>query len=229
MQNLIDRIKKVRKSLAVIAKNRRYHKENLAIEEKAELSAALAQCSGELEVSKMEFSRIIHKQVRFIREGEEQHADTKLQQEMLRSATIGYMLVKDAQYALRSITTFDSLHYANTMLDTAIDLMTDKKRSVPSMRKTGRLTERDDYGYITSAKALKDKETAAIEVVKGLLAGCDIEDCIAQYYNKNGRSSGDSRKDTSLEEELFGKIPSTGSHDVELSAEEFKELANPYN
>lgn len=153
-----DTLDEVRSYLGEIKKKYRFKKARLAREAAVELQTTLAQCRGKLEICKKDLNRTINNQSKNISEGLTLGADTIIQEQILWDAAIGYMLVRDAIYALETINSYDAVSHAYEMLDTAMKQVAGKKSGFPGSMKIGSTKERNAYGYITSSTALKDKE-----------------------------------------------------------------------
>lgn len=173
---ILDTLDTAKTYLQEIQRNRRFQRENLNRQDAAELQAALAKCRGKMEVCKKDFERTIRSQSRNIEEGLKLGADTGLQEQMLWDATIGYMLVKDAIYALSTIASRHSVAHAYEMLDAVTRQMSGKKSSLPLKR----VRERNVYGYITSEMAIEKKSELLATFFDRLKATGDIEDCLAK-------------------------------------------------
>jgi hypothetical protein len=162
----------------------KFKKANMHREEQVELQASLAKCRGKLEICKNDFNRTIRTQSRNIADGMRIGADTLIQERMLWDAAVGYMLVRDAIFALQSINSFDSVSHAYDMLDAAVKQMSGKKSKFPGF---GASKERNAYGYITSSTAVKEKETLLESFFDRLKATGDIEECLGMAQsNSNG-------------------------------------------
>ncbi len=155
---ITDTIHDVKKSLEDIKRKYRFKKARMAKEDAVELQVTLAKCRGKLEICKNDFNRVINIQSKNINEGKKVGADTIIQEQILWDAAIGYMLVRDAIFALETITSYDTVSHAYEMLDAAIKQAAGKKTTFPNGIKVNDTKQRNAYGYITSTAALKDKE-----------------------------------------------------------------------
>ena len=135
----------------------KFKKARMAHEEAVELQVTMAKCRGKLEICKNDLNRAINAQSKNITNGKNVGADTLIQEQILWDAAIGYMLVRDAIFALETVNSYDSVSHAYEMLDAAMKQVAGKKSGFPGM-KSGTTKERNAYGYITSATALKEKE-----------------------------------------------------------------------
>lgn len=187
--SIATKLEDVRKALAEFSRKRKFKKANAARAEAAELQASLAKCRGKLEISKKDFARTIKTQSRNIAEGLQIGADTTIQEQTLWDAAIGYMMVKDAIYSLRSIATFDSVSHAYEMLGAAVDLMAERERILPKLPKIGGKRGRNVYGYITSNAALKDKQELLDGFFEELKQTGDIEGCLSRAKSPALRSA----------------------------------------
>ena len=155
---ITDSLGEVKDYLGQVKRKYRFRQANLTREKAVELQTTLAQCRGKLEICKKDLNRSINTQSRNICEGMKIGADTIIQEQIMWDAAIGYMLVRDAIYALETINSYDSVSHAYEMLDAAMKQIAGKKSGFPGNMKAGNTKERNAYGYITSGAALKTKE-----------------------------------------------------------------------
>ena len=179
----------------------------------------LATCRGKLEICKNDFNRTIRHEAKSIAEGTEIGADTVIQEQTMWDAAIGYMIVKDAIYSLKTISTFDSVTYAYDMLGTAVDLMSERKRIMPKLPNVAGKRGRNVYGYITSSAALRQKQEILDSFFEELKRSGDIEQCLALAKNPvdvaAARKSGDlSEHDTSRWDEVLGEGAKNNDEDI---------------
>lgn len=174
-----DMIWEVQSSLKEIKRKNKFKKARMAHEEAVELQVTLGQCRGKLEICKKDLNRAINTQSRNITDGLKKGTDTIIQQQIMWDAAIGYMLVRDAIYALETISSYDSVSHAYEMLDAAMKQMAGKKSGFPRM-KVGSTKERNAYGYITSSAALKEKESILEGFFEQLKTQGDIEARLAE-------------------------------------------------
>ena len=179
MSAITNKLEDARSALEALKRKRRFKKANDARAESAELLSAMATCRGKLEICKKDFNRTICSEVRNIAEGVSIGADTTIQEQTLWDAAIGYMMVKDAIYSLKTISTFDSVTHAYDMLGTAIDLISERQRVLPKLPKIGPKRSRNVYGYITSNAALEQKQEILDGFFEELKHTGDIEACLA--------------------------------------------------
>ena len=180
-----DSLNAAKAKLEETMRDRRFRRANLNREEKIALQTAQAMCRGKLEVCQRDFNRIIREQSRYIQEGRAIGADTMIQEQMLEDAAIGYMLVRDAIYSLRTINNHNSLSHAYSMMDLATRHMSGKKSGLPLKS----IRDRNIYGYVTSDAAYKEKS----ELLNGFfdeLVNCgDIESCLSSARHPNDRDT----------------------------------------
>ena len=180
-----DSLNAAKAKLEEAMRDRRFRKANLAREEKIALQTAQAMCRGKLEVCQRDFNRIIREQSRYIQEGQTIGADTMIQEQMLADAAIGYMLVKDAIYSLRTINNHNSLSHAYSMMDLATRHMSGKKSGLPLKS----IRNRNIYGYVTSDAAYKEKAELLGTFYDELVNCGDIEACLNKARHPNERDA----------------------------------------
>ena len=180
---ITDKLEDAKNSISEMMRKHDFKKANNDRKEKAELQSSLAKCRGKLEICKKDFDRVIRTQARNVREGQKEGIDTLIQEQMLWDAAIGYMLVRDAIFSLKTISNHDSVAHAYEMLEAAVKQMAGKDGKLPKFPRIGLGKERNAYGYITSETALKDKEELLDSVFETLKATGDIEDCLSAARN----------------------------------------------
>ena len=174
-----DTLDDVKASVREIMRKHRFKKANLARQEAAELQSSLAKCRGKLELCRKDFARSIRTQSKNIAEGQRTGMETIIHEQMMWDAAIGYMLVNDAIFALKSISTYDSIAHAYEMLEAATKQMSGKKSKLDRIPHIGSAKKRDSYGYITSSAAAKEKEELLSSFFEQLKVTGDIEVCLA--------------------------------------------------
>ena len=177
--SVVTIVEDARKSMYEFLRKYKFKKANAERAKAAELQAELAKCRGKLEICKKDFNRAIKTQSRNIVEGKRLGADTSIQEQMLWDAAIGYMLVADAIYAMKTIATFDSISHAYELLGIAMDQIHERERLLPKLPKIGKNKERNIYGYLTSDRALKEKEELLDGFFETLKMSGDIEECLS--------------------------------------------------
>lgn len=175
---LMEKLEDAKATLEQAKRNRNFKKANAKREAAAELLYTLGQCRGKLEVSQSEFRRTIQVQSRNIQQGRKNHQDTLIQEQILWDAAIGYMLVKDAIYALKSVTSYDSVAHAYDLLDAAMRQIAGKKNGLGDFLRIKSKKDRNEYGYITSDAAVKDKEALLESFFEELKVTGDIDACM---------------------------------------------------
>lgn len=200
--SITDSLAAAKESLDEFKRKRRYKKANLQRAEAAQLQADLARCRGKLEACRSDFGRTIRTQAANIRKGQQEGMDTLLQEQTLWDAAVGYMLVRDALYAIQTVTSYDSVDHAYEMLEQATRQMMNKPESFLS--KLGSKKTRDEYGYITSEASRKEKEQMLELFFEQLKLTGDIEECINEAnrstYGRSPLSTDDPA--TSLDETM---------------------------
>lgn len=186
---ITDTLGEVRDYLGEVKRKNRFKKANLTREKAIELQTTLAQCRGKLEICKKDLNRSINTQSRNINEGLKIGADTIIQEQIMWDAAIGYMLVRDAIYALDTINSYDSVSHAYEMLDAAMKQIAGKKSGFPGNMKIGSTKERNAYGYITSATARKEKEELLDSFFENLKREGDIEKHLAEARTPAARQA----------------------------------------
>ncbi len=174
-----ESIMNIQDKLEAMLKKRRYKKankeRNAAVEERVEY----LECAGKLNEALSQFRTTIRTQAINIKQGEAFHRDTRLQEDQLWDAAIGYMLVQDAQYAMKTLFNYDSIQYAYDLMQGVTKYMNGGKAKfarVPGVRKA---KERNAAGYLTSDQLLEEKEAFLETFFEELKRTGDIEKCMA--------------------------------------------------
>ncbi len=179
---ITDVLNDAKKSLHEIMRKRKFKKANLERAEKAELTAELAKCSGKLNACKVNFRSAIREQHKHIADGRKRGYDTIPQEQIMWDAAIGYMLVEDAAFALRSLASYDSMTRAYGMLDAAMMQMTGKRSKI-SKRRSASDSDRDGFGYINSDEVYAAKEELLNSFFEQLKVTGDIDACLNNAKN----------------------------------------------
>lgn len=219
MSLITDKIEAAKKALEELKRNRKFKKANAARAEAADLQNQLAVCRGKLEICKNDFNRTIRHEAKSIAEGVQMGADTVIQEQTMWDAAIGYMMVRDAIYSLKTISTFDSVNYAYDMLGTAVDLMSNRKHSTSAVSKIVGRRGRNVYGYITSNAALHQKQEILDSFFEELKRSGNIEECLKLARNPMdtavARKSGDlSDHDDALWDSVLGGDAKKDDEDI---------------
>ena len=176
--SISDTLDDVKASVKELMRKHRFKKANMERKEAAELQNALGKCRGQLELCRKDFARSIRTQSKNIAEGQRTGMETIIHEQMMWDAAIGYMLVNDAIFALKSISTYDSIAHAYEMLEAATKQISGKKSGLSSVVHIGSTKERNAYGYLTSSAAVKEKEELLNSFFEQLKVTGDIEACL---------------------------------------------------
>lgn len=180
-----DKLNQVKKKMEAIKKDHRYKKANKDRAIQAELTYEITKCAGDLGVCQKDFKYTIEEQSYFIRKGQAEGYDTSVQEMQLEDATIGYMLVKDALFALRSVYSYDSVGHAYDLLDAATMKITGEK-AFPFFDKSSKKPKREEYGFLNSQEAYEQKRAMYSSFKDKLILTGDIEECIEEAkQNRN--------------------------------------------
>lgn len=181
--SITDTLDDVKASVKELMRKHRFKKANMERKEAAELQSSLAKCRGKLELCRKDFARSVRTQSKNIAEGQRAGMETIIHEQMMWDAAIGYMLINDAIFALKSISTYDSIAHAYEMLETATKQISGKKSGLGSVAHICSTKERNSYGYITSTAAVKEKEELLNSFFEQLKVTGDIEACLAAARN----------------------------------------------
>ena len=176
--SITDMIDDAKKTLDGLIRKHKFRKANLQRQEKAELTAEISRCNGKLAECKASYKSAIKEQYVNIAEGTAKGYDTIPQEQILWDAALGYMLVEDAMFALRSIGSYDSMVRAYSMLDATTKTITGKKGGLFGKLKPGGNKERDVFGYINSEEVRKEKEEILSGFFEQLKLTGDIDACL---------------------------------------------------
>lgn len=219
--SLKDNVIRVQNYFEEVMKKHRYNKANNARQAAVEERLDYTNCAGKLNQCLSQFKITIKTQVMHIREGEMFQRDTTLQEDELWDAAIGYMLVQDAQYAMKSLYSINSVEYAYSLLNGVTNYMNGGRLNMPLVNGVRTSSDRNAHGYLTSEKAIRDKEALLKSFYDELKRTGDIDGCLARAKNpavqeggrRHGRSSGTGGNSQSYRDRLDA-IP--GEENVEL-------------
>lgn len=184
MASISEMLEDAKASVKQMEKKHNFKKANKDREAAAQLQYDLGLCRAKLERCKKQFNQTIREQSRHIEKGRSEGLDVLVQEQILWDAALGYLMVRDAIFALQSVNNYDTVEHAYDLLDAAVRQMTGKQEK---KRNWGfrRDKERDSYGYLTSAATLKEKETMLDGFFEELKETGDIEACLAAAPNPN--------------------------------------------
>lgn len=176
---IFDLLDDAKKTVNDLKKKYKFHYLNKKREEAAGLIYDVNACQGRLGACKREFNRIIKEQSKAVREGRVNGMDVFIQQNMLHDAAVGYLLVRDAMFALNSVSSTDSIAHAYELLETATLQMQGKKPLkdlIPGV--ANKKGDRDKYGFLTADATLADKNAYIATFFDELIQTGDIDKCI---------------------------------------------------
>lgn len=188
--SITDIMDNAKRSLEELKRNRRFKKANRDREETVQLQADIMKCRGQLEICRKDFIRSIKTQQRNIEEGRREGMDTFIHEQTMWNAALGYMLVRDAIFALKSVSSYDSVARAYEMLDAATKQMSGKKGTLSATTGTKSTKKRSEYGQITSASVIKEKEEILSGFFEQLKRTGDIEACMDALRSDESRGNG---------------------------------------
>lgn len=213
MASISELLEDAQSSIMQLEKKHKFKKANKDRQETAALQYDLGQCRGKLENCKKQFSRTIRTQSINIADGRAAGIDTVLQEQILWDAAIGYLLVRDAIYALQSITSYDSVAHAYELLDAAMKQMAGKQGGLSKFLRIGTTKERNAYGFVTSSAAVKQKEAFLNTFFEDLKENGDIEACLDSAENPSHTKVDRERKASSSSVE--GRVGGFGMSNVD--------------
>lgn len=227
--SISEKLDDAKRTLAELKKKHRYKKANAAMANNVELQVELGKCRGRLEVCLKDFNRVIQAQSKNITEGRRGGFDTLLQEQQLWDASIGYMLVKDAIFALKTIGNHDAIANAYEMLEAAVKQMSGKGSKLRHMPQIGILRDRGVYKKLTSQDAIQEKEQLLDAFFETLKETGDIEGCLSGMEHPGAidasRRVGTASTSASELRDRLNSIPG-GEADQEISADQIKEMSD---
>lgn len=188
MASISEMLEDAKASVKQMEKKHNFKKANKDREAAVQLQYDLGLCRAKLERCKKQFNQTIREQSRHIEKGRSEGHDVLVQEQILWDAALGYLLVRDAIFALESVNNYDTVEHAYELLDVAVKQMSGKKEKPARNWGFKRNKERDSYGYLTSAATLKDKETMLDSFFEELKQTGDMEACLDAVRNsKDGK------------------------------------------
>lgn len=174
--SIFDFIDSAKKSFQDILKTIQFKKSVSEREREVALLSARQKCCGVLSRSQSEYKRIIGEQLYHIQIGRSQNQVTAVQENLLGNAVLGYILMDDAQYAINSYKTVESLHYANALLNYAATMVSGKDKHPIKSRITDFKATHSVFRDQVSENAFHERSVKADEITKLLLSqGGDID------------------------------------------------------
>ncbi|MBR2295560.1 MAG: hypothetical protein IJ869_07350 [Clostridiales bacterium] len=181
--SITDKIQEVKDDLKKFKRNRSFKKANAEREKIVELQTSLAKCRGKLEVSLKDFKRTIRSEVEYIHQDQVSSNDIALHEQLLWDSALGYMLIRDAIFALKTVTTYDSIEYGYELLSAAVSQMDRKKAKLPVYGASNKKS-RNKYGYLTADPVKQEKIQILESIFDELKETGDIDACLARSENK---------------------------------------------
>lgn len=188
MDTIKDSLEKVQTMVKDMQKKSRYKKANKATNAATELQYDLMKCRGQMEICAKDFRRAIRNQSESVQEGIREHRDTLVQEQSLWDAAMGYMLVKDAIYALKTVNSYDSVAHAYEILDAAMKQISGNRTDLSKFFKIGAGKKRNEYGFVTSKAAVKEKEELLNSFFEELKKTGDIDVCYQNAVTASERA-----------------------------------------
>lgn len=188
---LKDMLNDCKKTFENIMRNRKYKKARLEREAQVELLHEIGKCNGKLNVCLNSFKNAIAEQSRSIIEANGEY-DTLPQEQILWDSAIGYLLVKDAAFALKSVSSYNSLTHAYDLLNKAVRQISGTKNKTLSNTAKGSSVRDETYGYLSSDETIKNKMLILDGFFEELKTSGDIEACLEKRRNakqENGHSA----------------------------------------
>ncbi|MCD7757452.1 MAG: hypothetical protein LUH45_04700, partial [Clostridiales bacterium] len=102
---------------------------------------------------------------------------------ILWDAALGYMLVKDAIFALGTVPEYDSIAHAYELLEAATRQITNRGSNPFRLTGWNPGKERDEYGYLSAESTLKEKEEVLDGFFDELKQTGDIEACLKNSHS----------------------------------------------
>ena len=171
-------VEESRRALEEYLRRWKFKKANAERARTAELQAAQIKCRGQLEVCKKDFSRLIRQQSATIREGTSLGMDIELNKQVLWDAAIGYMMVKDAIFALNSVNSFDGVNKAYGVMGAVLDNIIEREKKALPISGIRIRIKRNAEGGITFEDAVNAKAELLTSFFDTLVETGDIEACM---------------------------------------------------
>ena len=181
--SITDKIQEVKDDLKKFKRNRSFKKANAEREKIVELQTSLAKCRGKLEVSLKDFKRTIRSEVEYIHQDQVSSNDIALHEQLLWDSALGYMLIRDAIFAHKTVTTYDSIEYGYELLSAAVSQLDRKKAKLPVYGASNKKS-RNKYGYLTADPVKQEKIQILESIFDELKETGDIDACLARSENK---------------------------------------------
>ena len=176
--SLKDAIIQLQDRLELAMKNFRYNSTNRKRDALVNERMEYVDCKAKLNQSLSLFKTTIRKQALHIQEGEFYGRDTKVQEDELWSAALGYMLVQDAQFQLKSVYNIDTISYAHDLLKGVERYMEGGRPNFPKVLGVNR--ERNKAGFLLPEHVIRDRNELLGTFFDKLKRTGDIEGCLKE-------------------------------------------------
>ena len=185
--DIVSMLDAQKKRLKELQKRNRIRQYNKDTEKRAQFLFEVGEIRGDLRVCGDQFKIAIHEQAKSVRDGIANGFDTLVQQQALKEAAVGYLLVRDALFALNGVVTNDTVSHAYEILDSAVKRMSNKK---PNNKGYNIGSERGEHGYITAPASVENKERYVATFFNELVKTGNIDACIEKVPNPAAVASG---------------------------------------
>jgi len=184
VEDVKGRIDSIKRKIERMMRDRQFRREGKFFEWKCKYSEQLLTCSGELNVCKKIFELVISETAKSVRQGLEEVRNVELQKLELKNAAIGYMIMDDATFALRSVNSYDAINMAYESLD-----MAERRLKGESPRKNlrifGRHPERGSVQSILENADIEEERLKIYSAIESeLTESGNIEQALKHYREK---------------------------------------------
>ena len=181
MSDVKNKLSEIQNFIQKMTKDRSYRKANKFMEWKNKYSSEIVKCAGELEVCRQSLSVIITDVAKNIRLGISEARDVSLQEMELENATIGYLSVDDAAFALQSVENYDAINSIFEMINMATKRLYGGSPKA-NQRTLFRHPERDDFKKQMEEDEVQASRVAIYREIKDdLITTGRIEECMKKY------------------------------------------------
>lgn len=185
--NMKDKIEPIKKKFEQLKRKHRFKKENDKRKQEAQLTKDLVDCAGDLGLCRSNYERSIRQQSEQIRQGMAEGYPVTVQKNLLMDAAVGYMLVCDALFVIRSVASYDSIVQAYDLLDAATRTITGEKAPLFSgIGKGKKKPVREEYDFINADETVEAKKKIVTTggFMEMLIETGNIDKCISTFQEQ---------------------------------------------
>lgn len=226
VEDIKNKASNVKYRIEKMMKDKQFKKEAKFFDWKCKYSMELNECAGELNLCRQMFSMIAFSAAKDIKQGEDEFRDTSLQEAELKNAFLGYLMMDDALYTLKSINDYDAITSAYESLDRAEKRIKGEKAK-KNLGTFFRKPDREGVKATLENEVLDEKrEKIYSEVKDELKATGNIEQTLLNYRQRKREEKNGVRQPAARAEASRTETPAVPDKNYESEEERLRRVEN---